>query len=197
MLSLGKPSPLTPQQWDEIHQRLLAGETYRGLAREFKVSDRAIRKRFPTEPALVRSIANQVMKAETMEQKAVLFDKLKKVDASSLKSAWDLLPVLQEITLDLAIGARSGSKTFRHMSEVANEHAESIYADMDPEEAGHRAKQVMVYTQIANEASKAGLQLLAANKATVEQSLNVVEAETFSPVDALEASRAYQKLMGG
>ncbi len=197
MPSLGRPSPLTHQQWEEIHQRLMAGDTYRGLAREYNVSDRAIRKRFPTEPALIRSIASQVIKAETMEQKAELFDKLKKVDASSLKSAWELLPVLQEITCNLANGARSGAQTFRHMSGVANEIAHDIYVDMDPETAGQRAKQVMVYTQIANEAAKSGLQLIASNKATVEKSLNEVNADEFAPVDALEASKIYQKLLNG
>ena len=63
-----RPSKLTPQQWQQLHDRLLAGESARSLGREFGVSETAIRKKFASglkvRAANVRIVAEKLADAE-------------------------------------------------------------------------------------------------------------------------------------
>ena len=63
-----RPSKLTPQQWQQLHDRLLTGESARSLGREFGVSEAAVRKKFASglkvRAANVRIVAEKLADAE-------------------------------------------------------------------------------------------------------------------------------------
>jgi len=63
-----RPSKLTPQQWRQLHDRLLTGESARSLGREFGVSEAAVRKKFASglkvRAANVRIVAEKLADAE-------------------------------------------------------------------------------------------------------------------------------------
>lgn len=62
---MGRKSALTEKQWQAIEKRMLAGESARALAREFEISEAAIRKRLGARTKEVKAVANQLVAAET------------------------------------------------------------------------------------------------------------------------------------
>ncbi|MGK5004563.1 helix-turn-helix domain-containing protein [Janthinobacterium sp. LB2P70] len=54
---MGRKSALTEKQWAAVGQRLLKGEAARALAREFGVSEAAIRKRFGAQTKQIKDVA--------------------------------------------------------------------------------------------------------------------------------------------
>src|SRR5450830_632709 len=61
---MGRKSSLTEKQWAEIGQRLIKGDAGRVLAREFGISEAAIRKRFGAQTKQIKDVANQLDAAE-------------------------------------------------------------------------------------------------------------------------------------
>ncbi|WP_374694193.1 helix-turn-helix domain-containing protein [Janthinobacterium sp. J1-1] len=53
---MGRKSSLTDKQWAAIGQRLLKGEAARALAKEFGVSEAAIRKRFGAQTKQIKTL---------------------------------------------------------------------------------------------------------------------------------------------
>jgi transposase len=71
----GRPSKLTPAQWDEIRRRLANGETVRGLAREFEVSPSAVSRNCSKEVASIKSAAWRLAQAEIQLQDLPLWER--------------------------------------------------------------------------------------------------------------------------
>src|SRR5260221_420331 len=61
---MGRKSLLTEKQWEEIHQRMLSGDKNRVIARDFGISEAAIRKRLGAQSEQIKTVAKQLVTAE-------------------------------------------------------------------------------------------------------------------------------------
>jgi ABC-type transporter Mla subunit MlaD len=153
---MGRKSPITEKQWAEIGRRLLAGEAGRVLAREFGVSESAIRKRYGAQTKQIKDVANQLVAAETA---------FRALPVGAQISARTLADELRDISMHLAGAARFGAATAHRLSGIAHSKVQEIddAAPLDAQSL-ESLKGVAVLTKLANEASDIGLNLLAANK---------------------------------
>lgn len=156
---MGRKSSLTEKQWGEIEQRLLNGEKGRALASEFGISEAAIRKRFGTQAKQIKSVANQLVVAETA---------FKALPIGAQISARTLADRLMSISDHLAGAAEFGAATSHRLSGIAHAKVQEI-DDAAPLDAAsmEALKGVAVLTKLANESSTIAMNLLNANKETV------------------------------
>lgn len=157
---MARNSKLTDKQWAEIGKRYLADETGRSLAREFGVSETAIRKRFGSQTKQIKKVANQIVAAE---------EAFSSLPLSSQISARTLADELRAISTHLAGAAKYGAMTAHHLSGVANFKVQEI-DDATPlcEESLEALKGISILTKVANSSAEIGLNLLRANKETVD-----------------------------
>lgn len=158
---MGRKSLLTEKQWAEVKQRLLDGEAGRVLAREFGISETAIRKRLSSQCEQIKTVANQVFTAEVA---------FKALPISSQISAKTLVEQLHSISGHLAGAANYGAATAHRLSGIAHSKVQEI-DDAAPlnAEGIESLKGVAVLTKMANDASEIGVNLLRANKETVDE----------------------------
>ena len=157
---MGRPSKLTEKQWDEIARRHVDGEAARSLAREFGVSEAAIRKRVGTQTSQIKAVANQLVATEAA------FNAL---PVSAQISAQNLANKLRSISDHLANAANYGAATAHRLAGLAHARVQEI-DDAAPLDAKslESLKGVAVLTKMSNEAAATGLNLLNANKETVK-----------------------------
>lgn len=169
---MGRQSKLTDAQWEQIGKRLLAGESPSALAREFGVSKSTISGRFSERVQNVKDAANQIVAAENA---------LSKLNISEQIAARSLADDLKAISQHLAGAARFGAATAHRLSGIAHNKASEI-DDGAPmsEESRNALGNIAVLTKMANEASEIGLNLLKANKDTIDD-LNKRGVEEASP----------------
>lgn len=155
---MGRPSKLTEQQWHKIGKRLLGGEKARPLAKEFGVSESAIRLRFSAAHKSANAVANQIVNAEQA---------LRALPVSAQLTALNLADELRAISMHLAGAAKFGSATAHRLAGIAHAKVQEIddAAPLDAESL-ESLKGVAVLTRMANDASQIGVNLLAANKDT-------------------------------
>lgn len=153
---MGRKSALTENQWQSIGQRLLKGEPCRVLAREFEISEAAIRKRFGTQTKQIKDVANQLVAVETA---------FKALPISAQISARTLADELKEISMHLAGAARYGAATAHRLSGIAHAKVSEI-DDAAPlnDDSLKTLKGIAILTQMANGSAEIGLNLLRANK---------------------------------
>lgn len=168
---MGRKSALTEKQWQQIGERLLKGESGRSLAAEYKVSEAAIRKRFGARTKEIKSVANQLVAAETA---------FAALPISAQISARSLADELKEISAHLAGAARFGAATAHRLSGIANAQVSKI-DDTDPlgTESIESLKGISALTKLANESSTIAINLLSANKEMVKAAM---EDEEVHPV---------------
>lgn len=157
---MGRPSKLTEKQWQDISRRLIAGESARGLAAEYGVSEAAIRKRLGSHKKDVKSLANQGLAFEQAFQSAPV---------STQVGALDLMARMRSISNHLAGAAEYGAATAHRLAGIAHGKAAEI-DDAAPLSADslESLKGIAALTRTANEASEIGLGLLKANKDMVD-----------------------------
>lgn len=158
---MGRPSKLSESQWAEINKRLLNGESQGSLAKEFGVSKAAIQKRFSGRIETVKTVANQIVEAETALRKLPISDQL---------AALSLADELRAISMHLAGAGKYGAATAHRLSGIAHAKVQEI-DDAAPlnDESIEALKGISVLTKMANDASQIGINLLAANKETVKE----------------------------
>ena len=164
---MGRKSKLTDKQWAEIERRMLEGEATRSLAREFKISESSIRERKSAQVTEIKTVANQIVATEQA---------LKALPISAQISAQNLASKLRAISDNLASAAHFGSATAHRLNAIANTEVSKIddaYATSG--ESLQTLMGVAKFTAVANEAAKAGFNLLAANK---EHIANLNQQET-------------------
>lgn len=164
---MGRKSSLSEKQWGEIGQRLLKGIKGRVLAREFGISEAAIRKRFGAQTKQIKDVANQLVAAEAA---------FSSLPIGAQISARTLADELKEISMHLAGAARYGAATAHRLSGIAHNNVAKI-DDAQPldEESMESLKGVAVLTRMANESSEIGMNLLRANKESIDK-MNSPEA---------------------
>lgn len=176
---MGRPSKLTEKQWQEIDARLLKGEPGRSLAREYDVSEAAIRKRFGAHKQ-IKAVANQLVAAEMA---------LEALPLGARVSARTLADDLKEISSHLAGAARYGAATAHRLSGIA--HAQvALIDDADPlgVDSIETLKGISALTKLANDSSVIPINLLNANKDSVKIINNVTEQGSTLDTSKLSSS---------
>ncbi len=161
---MGTKPKLTEKKWEEIGKRLLSGETGRSLAREFGVSEAAIRKRFGAQVKQIKDVANQIVATEKA---------FKSLPISSQISARTLADELLDISTHLAGAARLGAATAHRLSGIANGKVSEIDDGKPLDESSMGSlKSIAALTKIANSSAEIGINLLRANKEVVAEMNN-------------------------
>ena len=158
---MARPSKLTDAQWAAIEARFLAGESARAIAREFDVSEAAIRKRFGSQ----QSISSQSSQVRTVAEKlADAQIALAALPKHQQPAAITLADELRSISGHLAAAARYGSATAHRLQALAHGEVQKI-DDVDPlqPESVEVLKGISALTRLANDAAATGLNLLNAN----------------------------------
>lgn len=163
---MGRPSKLTPAQWDEIKRRLAYGERQADLAKEFKISPQRIAAMVSEAASEIKNVANQIVTAR---------DALERLPFSEQTSAISLADKLRSMSESLANAADLGAKTAHRLQALANNEVNKV-DDADPLESMEALKGVAALTRLANDSSSIALNLLAANKDTVTR-LNAPKEE--------------------
>jgi hypothetical protein len=166
---VARPSKLTDQQWEAIGKRLLNGESVSALARAFKVSKSAVSIRFSKRNETVRAAASKIVEAERA---------LSYLNVSEQIAARTLADDLKAVSTQLAGAAKYGAMTAHRLAGIANQQVDKI-DDNNPMESQEVLQGISALTKMANDSSAIGLNLLNANKKTLddkpgEQSIRAV-----------------------
>lgn len=156
---MARPSKLSPAQWAEVERRAAEGEGIRALAREFGISEGAIRQRVSTQTAQVRNAAHKLVVAQTT---------LEALPVRQQYAAISLADKLRNIGSSLASAAELGAATAHRLQAIANSEVAKV-DDAEPMASIENLKNVGVLTKLANDSSHIALNLLAANKERVKQ----------------------------
>jgi hypothetical protein len=153
---MGRISKLTDKQWEVITQRLLDGDTARSLAREFGITESAIRKRLGAQTNSIKTVANQIVETDRA---------LKALPIGAQIRARTLAERLAAISDHLAGAAEYNAATAHRLSGIAHAKVAEIddAAPLDSQSM-EALKGIAVLTRMANEASEIPLNLLNANK---------------------------------
>ena len=152
-MTRGRPSKLTPTQWEEVGKRLCAGESAASLSREYGVSQATISQRFSELPkAAIRKLGQELAAMPVRAQQAVI----------------SLADELRSISSHLAAAGRYGAATAHRLQALAHGEVQKI-DDAAPLESIEALRGVQALTRLANDAASTGLNLLAANKITGPQ----------------------------
>jgi hypothetical protein len=165
-------SKLTPHQWAEIEERLLAGESQSQISKDYNVTQRAISKQMSARVKTVEIVAHQMVEAKKA------FDTL---PISSRVNAQTLIDRLMSISDHMSSAAEYSARNAHKLSRLANKHLDSV----DPEAIGENPNVLRVVTgltNMANEASKIPLGLISANKEQMQR-ISDPESEQVKTLD--------------
>lgn len=154
----GRPSKLTDKQWLEIERRAASGEAIRKLAREFGISESAIREKVSAQLKEIKAVANQIVEAEV---------RFKALPISAQITAQTMADELRAISYHLSGAAKFGAMTAHRLSGIANDQASKI-DDAEPEKSLEALQRIGILTKMANSSAEIGLNLLRANKEAVD-----------------------------
>lgn len=162
----GRPSKLTPTQWETIGHRLALGEAAYSLGKEFNIAASQISRKFKgVSHDRVRSAAQALAALPVKDQAAAL----------------SLADELRSISGHLAAAGRYGASTAHRLSKLAHGEVQKI-DDVNPLESVDALRGVSALTRLANESASTGLNLLAANKDAAKDaakgSFNITISET-------------------
>ena len=156
---MARPSKLTPDQWKEVERRVIAGESIRAVAREFGINEAAIRQRVSTQTPRVKMVAEKLAEAQTA---------LAELPVHQQYIAVSLAEKLRNISDNLAAAASYGAQTAHRLSALANSEVAKV-DDAEPLASVENLKGVAALTKLANESATIALNLLSANKETVQR----------------------------
>lgn len=180
---MSRPPALSPLQQAEVRRRLAEGEGVRALAREFGVGPATI-QRLTEQSKQVRNVAEQVAAAQTA---------LAALPVAQQHQALSLADKLRSISDNLAAAAMHGAATAHRLNALANAEVAKV-DDAEPLQSLEALKGVGVLSKLANESAAVALNLLAANKPTVEK-LNAPAAPTTSIDPALMSQQTLTELL--
>jgi len=172
---MARPSKLSPDQWREIEQRLLSGESASALAREFEINPSQITRKVSQVSQKVQVVAQSLAKAHT---------ELAALPVAQQYAAVNLADKLRSISSSIASAADLGAKTAHRLHSLANNEVNKV-DDADPlnPESINALKGVSVLTKLANDSSHIALSLLNANKGN-----NVMTGDE-TPLATLDVTR--------
>jgi hypothetical protein len=175
---MGRQSKLTEAQWEKLGKRLLAGEKAADLAREFDVSKTSISVRFSKRNETVKTVANQIV---TVEQA------LANLTVSEQIAARTLADDLKAISSHLASAAKFSAATAHRVSGIAHGKAAEIDDAAPLDDKSRQALgDVAALTKLANAAAEIPLNLIRANKETIDEMNRNAQSSHEDALDILE-----------
>ena len=181
---MARPSKLTPEQWDEVKKRRLAGESFGNLAKDYGISKAAIIKQIGNRLVTVKDVANQIVTTEANLRRLPVTDQLLAISLSDK---------LRSISTHAAGAADNGMAIAHRLTGIGRMLVEQV-DDADPLASMEQLKAVAVIGKIANDAAHIGLNLLNANKG--QMPVDPPAAPKDLPEDVQDAALAYAKYMG-
>jgi hypothetical protein len=153
---MGRPSKLSPAQWEEVERRLAAGEGASDLSREFGVHPSQVTRRVAQKSQKVREVAQKVAEAQTA---------LAELPVAQQYSALSLAETISNVMKSSAKAAELGAKTAHRLQALANTEAAKI-DDANPGSSASEAslRTVAMLTKVANEAAATGMGLISVTK---------------------------------
>ena len=151
---------LTQSQWNKLKKRLDKGEEATTLAKEFGVTRQAIYKKFGSQKAEIKTVANQIIKASES-----LNESLHQFTPQVVSAGWDMAADLVSISRQYLAGTKYSAMTFHRMAAIANMQA-ALIDDSNPGSPESLViKQVSdAYQDSANKASAPVVRLMDATK---------------------------------
>lgn len=174
---MARPSNLTPAQWSEAVARVAKGESQADVARSLGVSKSALSKHVSKRSETIESVAHQVVAADVAFKSLPIADQF---------IAAGIIDDLKAISTHLASAAKFGAASAHRLSMLANRQLETVN-ESKPMESMDELRTVGALTELANKASTIPLNLLAANKKTVERINDTPPDEKVSIEDYLAA----------
>ena len=153
---------LSDRQWRNLKQSLDRGTSAATLAEQYGITRQAIYKRYGSQRADAKIVANQIIEASETLNKS-----LQKFTNPVVNLGWDIAADLMEISRHSCQGAKYSAQTFHKFAKIANDCAEE--AMFLGAKQGLEAKVMSdVYQISANEAFKPVANLLNSNKDRME-----------------------------
>jgi transposase-like protein len=172
---MGRKSALTVEQWLEIERRhVVDGDSINALAAEFGINESSIRRKIkpnkaespkPTNP--LRVIAEKKVNADSEVRR--INQQIAELPYAKQMIVSDLATKLTNISRHLGSAAEFGAATAHRLAGIANGRVAQIDDAKPLSEAGiTELKGIAVLTKLANEASEIGINLLRANKESID-----------------------------
>lgn len=172
-------SKLSEKQWAAIEKRIAPNgtESIRSVAKEFKITEGAIRRRMNTHTKPIKKLAIQLVAAEIAVENLSIATQVKvRTMADTLKG----------ISHNIASAAEYGAMTANKLAKIAHTQSEQINEKATLEENEGALKSVLAITTGANRSAEIGLNLLSANKnRTMEPPNEITDTERADRVAAI------------
>lgn len=149
---MARKSPLSPKQWKEIEQRFYAGERASALAREFGITEAAIRKRFGAKKKDAKRLALQIVAVETEFNSSEMGTKI------LARTYADKILAMQDLSSDVGI---NGLTVAKRLGDVLTKRV-AEKTDDELMEIEHM-RQLMTAGLAINAHSKIGMDMMVAN----------------------------------
>ena len=155
---MGRRSKLTEQQWNALSERLLRGESRRSLAKEFGISEAAVREKLSARVEETKAVANQIYNTNQL---------VKSLPMAQQISAQNLAEEMMAISTNLASAGRSGAIIASRIMQIAVQQTRRINKD-DPMESADVLQGIAALTRISNDASNIGMAVVKQNQSLLE-----------------------------
>lgn len=149
---MARRSPLTKKQWNEIEIRFYAGERASHLAKEFGITEAAIRKRFSARKKDAEKLSNQIVALETELNGTEIGTKM------LARTYANKILAMQELSSDVGI---NGLTVAKRLGDVLINRVSKKTDDELMDEGAIR--QLMTAGLAINAHSKIGMDMMVAN----------------------------------
>ena len=159
---MARPSKLNEKQLSEATERIALGESIRSIAKEYGVSEGALRARVSTQANTVKNVAQLMLDAEIG---------FKQLPVSARVITHNVLDKLRSITDDVTSAAAKGANISNRLAAIADKHmsfAETASYDNNLDQVIENIKTVNAIMRTANDSSALAVDLLKANKEAVD-----------------------------
>lgn len=156
---MGRKSKLTEKQWAEVEHRLLHGESRRAVARDYGISEAAVREKLSARVEQTKAIANQIYTTNQL---------VKSLPMAQQISAQNLAEEMLAISTNLASAGRNGAIISSRIMQIAVEQSGRINRD-DPMESADVLQGIAALTRISNDASTIGMNMAKLQAAASDQ----------------------------
>jgi DNA primase catalytic subunit len=186
---MGRKSSLTAEQWLEIERRhVVDGESINALATEFGVNESSVRRKIKPNkaesPKPVNSlavIAKEKVRADAESKR--IAEQIAGLPYAKQQIVSDLARKLTNISDHVASAAENSAASAHRLAMMANQQLEKV-DEVNPMKSVEHLQAVALLQKMSNAAAETPLNLLRANKETIED-LNKAEVAK-QPVSRIE-----------
>lgn len=185
----GKPIKVTDHQMGEIIGRRLRGERLKDLAKEFDISVTTLSAKISKISKVATDGLVQVIEGES---------KLSALPATVRGDAYSILSELRSMSTHLISAGAIGAKNAHSLQKMARIRVKELEENKRGVLDRQKLSEVAVITSVANDSAKIALDMVKNSQVAervVQQEQQVLQQDT-KTIDPIEASRAYQQLLG-